>query len=598
MKTEYVKYAVSLAFIVLLGFAVYSSSFGGEFIWDDIAFVRDNELIKSWANAGKIFTVDSAKSLAPGGGAVRYNFYRPLHILSLMADYSLWKLNTFGYHLTNVIFHVLAAIALFWLVMIIFKDRLLASLTACLFVVHPVHTEAVAFISGRADPMSLAFLLFAFVFYIKCQKTGSPAFMIPAIVAYALAILSRETSAILPVLLLLYHVTSKKKIKLAPYLSIAVITLAHIIFRVSMAKHLLSADRVPSIAGAIERMPGFFVAVTKYLSILFMPFGLHMEYGNPSFTFMNPKALFGLVLTFFLLAEAIRRRKENGLIFFSVIFFYIALLPSSNIYPIGAYMAEHWLYLPSIGFFLLLAYGLKSLLKKENLRILGIIVTALLLIFYSGLTFKQNSYWNKLIPFYERTLSYNEKSPRLLNNLGVAYQHDEEYEKAIDAYRKAILTDPDYLETFANLGTAYHDVKDYDRAIAAFKKEIEINPTYPKSYNNLGAVYNDTGEYGKAIEAYRKAIELRPGQMEMLFNLGLAYQNAGKYRESIAAYKRAIELEPDYANAYNDLGVSYHKSGELEKAREAYEKALGMDPDNTVIQNNLKMVRELLLMEK
>ncbi|MCQ9206927.1 MAG: tetratricopeptide repeat protein [Omnitrophica bacterium] len=585
MKPENKKYTlIAIFLIVIVGFAVYANSLGGEFIWDDIAFVKDNEFIRSWDNATRLFTKDAAKSLAPGGGGVKYNFFRPLQILTLMADYSLWGLNPVGYHFTNTIFHILAGLAIFWLITILFDDWILALFTGALFVAHPIHTEAVAFISGRADPMAFAFIILTLIFYIKSLNSKKPIFYILTLLGYVLAVLSREISVILPALLLLYHFSFRKKIKLAPCVPIVAVTAGYILLRSAMASRLLSGENIPSFSGALHRIPGFFVAITAYFRMLFLPFNLHMEYGKALFKFSDPEAILGAVIFVGLLAYAFKEKNRNKLASFGILWFFIALLPQSNIYPVGAYMAEHWLYLPSVGFFLLLARGLKSLRWP----------LIILLVFYSFLTIKQNTYWRELIPFYEKTLKYNSESPRLLNNLGVAYHNNKEYSKAVGAYKKSIEFGPTYFETHSNLGAVYHDIKEYEKAEAMYKKEIAMNPAYPKAHNNLGALYSDTGEYKKAIGAYKKSIEIRPARMEMYFNLGLAYQNAGKYKEAIRAYLKAIELNPNYPNAYHDLGVTYHKTGEYEKAIAAYKRAIKLNPNSEEMYTNLAMANEAL----
>ena len=590
MKPEDRKYIlISIAIIVAVGFGVYANSLRGEFIWDDIAFVKDNEFIRSWDNISKLFARDAAKSLAPGGGGVKYNFYRPLQMLTLMADYALWGLNPVGYHFTNVIFHILAGLAIFWLITILFDDWLLAIFTGALFVAHPVHTEAVAFISGRADPMALAFIMLAFIFYIRSLDSGKPIFYVLTLLSYALAVLSRETSVIFPALLLLYHFSFKKKIKPAPSGPIIAVTAGYILLRSAMASRLLSGENIPSFSGALNRIPGFFAAITAYFRMLFLPLDLHMEYGKALFKFSDPGAISGAVIFAGLVAYAFKERSRNKLVFFGILWFFITLLPQSNIYPIGAYMAEHWLYLPSVGFFLILANALTR--RKTGL---SIAIACGLLIFYSFLTIRQNRYWSKLIPFYERTLEFNRKSPRLLNNLGVAYHNIKEYDKAVEAYKKSLEYGPDYFETHCNIGSVYHDMGEYEKSETCYKKEIAINPEYPKVYNNLGALYSDAGKHKEAIGMYKKSIELDPGRMEIYFNLGLVYQNAGKYEEAIGAYSKAIELDPDYPNAYHDLGVTYHKAGEYEKAIEAYKKAIKLDPGSEEMYINLAMADEAL----
>ncbi|MDO8525869.1 MAG: tetratricopeptide repeat protein, partial [Candidatus Omnitrophota bacterium] len=576
---------ISLLLIAVLGFAVYANSLGGAFIWDDIAFIKDNAYIKDWSNAARIFTLDFSKRLTSGGG-IKYNFYRPLHILTYMADYSLWGLRPEGYHFTNALFHTLAALALFWLIRALFGGTLLPLVTAALFVVHPIHTEAVAYIAGRADSMALLFMLLAFVFYVKgVPVIASPegakqskkarllqplrGFAMTTILCYILALLSRENSAILPVLLLLYHYTFKKPCKFTRYAPILLITIFYLIFRISMSQNLLAGSGAGNPSISPERIPGFFAALTNYVRLLFLPLGLHMEYGDKLFAMTDPRVITGLVIFTTAIGIALIKRRADKIIFFSIAWFFIALLPSSNIYPIGAYMAEHWLYLPSIGFFLLLANGLVSLSlprKSIRLRIPARLAAkprafagmTLLIAFYSFLTIKQNNYWRELIPFYERTLAYSPDNPKIYNNLGAVYYRLGKNEESIDAYKKAIKLNPYYYETSYNLGAAYHALKMYDEAIEAYKKEIAINPALPKVYNNLGAVYFDIHQYEKSIEAYKKAISLDPKNACMYFNIGFAYCRIGKYAEAISAYNKSLSIDPSYVNAYNDLGTAYH----------------------------------------
>ncbi len=148
--------------IALLGFTVYLNSLGNAFIWDDTQLVCNNAYIRSWGFLPQIFS----QHLGAGAGS-RYSFYRPLQLITYVWDYSLWGLNPAGYHLTNVLCHIFAALCLYWLVLILFRDTLLSFLTALLFIVHPVLTEAVTYISGRADPLAFIFIMLTFICYLK-----------------------------------------------------------------------------------------------------------------------------------------------------------------------------------------------------------------------------------------------------------------------------------------------------------------------------------------------------------------------------------------------------------------------------------------------
>ena len=561
---------LSIVLIITIGVTVYANSLNGEFIWDDLAFVQNNDFIKHWPNLPKIFTADATTSMDVGGGGVRYNLYRPLQWLTFMVDYSLWGLNKFGYHLTNVILHVSVALITFWLAGLFFGNRLLSLLTAIFFVIHPVHTEAVAYISGRADPLGLLFMLTSFVFYIKYIEKEKIFFCIISLACYILAILSRESCLILPVLLALYHFTFKKKFRPNLYFSFAGITVAYITFRLLMVRMLLAGRAIP--AGTLaDRLPGTFAAITNYVRLLAMPFHLHMEYGQPAFSMTAPKVIIGIAILIASLVYAFRKRKDK-LIFFSILWFYITLLPSLNLYPVGAYMAEHWLYLPSIGFFLILAKLVSRLAGK---RVGGFAAVSLtLIVFYSLLTIGQNNYWRKLIPFYETTLRYAPESARLYSNLGVAYNDSGRHRKALAAFEKAFEIEPKLLEVNYNIGTVYADTGELEKAIKYFEKEIAINPNYFKAYNNLGAVYSDTGSYEKAIEFYKKAAELESGRVEVLCNLAFAYFKIGDYDKAKREYRKAIEINTRFTKAYNDLAMVYHATGEYEEAITFYKKAM------------------------
>jgi len=158
---------ILIILIILSGFFVYSSSLQGEFVWDDEAFVVKNAYIKDWSKAGLIFITDSG-----AGASTELNFYRPIQVFTYMIDYSLWGLNSVGYHLTSVILHILVALAVYTLIRMLFLNIPLAFFSAMLFTVHPINTEAVSYISGRADLLSALFILLCLIFYIK--NTHSP----------------------------------------------------------------------------------------------------------------------------------------------------------------------------------------------------------------------------------------------------------------------------------------------------------------------------------------------------------------------------------------------------------------------------------------
>ena len=168
---------------------------------------------------------------------------------------------------------------------------------------------------------------------------------------YSLALLSRESALVLPLLILLYHYFFRKKINSVIFMPVCGLAFLYGVLRVTLLRNLLSEMEYSSTL--LQRLPGFFVAVTNYLRLLVAPFNMHMEYGNKEFAFTNPQAILGIIIFASLLAVAVKQKEKRPVFSFSVLWFFVALLPASNIFPINAYMAEHWLYIPSIGFFMI-----------------------------------------------------------------------------------------------------------------------------------------------------------------------------------------------------------------------------------------------------
>jgi len=570
--------------ITLLGFAIYANSLSNDFIWDDGALIEENRYVKSWSYLPQIFTQD----IRSGYKERQLSFYRPLQMVTYMADYSIWKLNPIGYHLTNTLLHIAVALGILWLVSLLFNNSLMACITAAFYVAHPVHTEAVTYISGRADSLALLFMLICFIFYIKSSMSKSPSVYFLMILSYVLALLSRENSLILPVLLLIYHTSFHRKIKVKEFFSVTGIASTYIILRVTVLKGM--AAPLEHATTLFERLPGFFVALTTYVRLLFLPFDLHMEYGGVLYLWTDPKAILGMILLSALLTYALTKGKESRVTFFAIIWFLVALLPVSNIFPINAYMAEHWLYVPSIGFFLVLANMILALHSKEKFKIAATVVGVALLIFYSLLTVRQNTYWRNPINFYKRTLEYAPESARVHNALGYSFHAADNNEEAIASYKRAIKIDPYYAGAHYNLGNAYSVTGKNEEAIAAYEKAINVKPDYPKAFYNLGFVYSTIGKNEEAIKSYKKALEFKDDYAQAHHNLGTVYYAVNKNKEAILSYKRAIGIKPDYADAHYNLGNAYDNINDVEEAISSYKRAIEINPQYAMAYNNLAAI--------
>jgi tetratricopeptide (TPR) repeat protein len=567
---------LSILLISVVGFVIYANSLNNEFVWDDEHLIEKNSYIKNWTHIPKIFTKDIL-----AGVEMQRNYYRPLQAFTYMIDYSFFKLNPKGYHLTNIFIHILVSLSIFWLIEIIFNNRLLSLFTSLLFVVHPIHTEAIAYISGRADPLAAVFLILSLIFYIQHSRFKKASLFVFSLSFYILGLLSKEIVLILPLILVLYDYTFKenKKDYFKSYLPFLVVTLIYILLRLTIL-NFLSEERFIK-TPLLQRLPGTFSAITTYFRLLLFPFRLHMEYGMPIFRLSDINVLLGMGIVVLSLSYAFKSKNEQRLIFFSCLWFFLNLIPVSNVYSLSAYtnayMAEHWLYIPSIGFFLFLGWIFELIYrKKKRLRLIVVVVLAILLGFYACRTIQQNRYWKDPITLYTRTLKYAPGSSKVYYNLGYAYSNKGLYEKAIEEYKKALEIKPNYTEAYNNLGIVYGILGQYQEAIATFNKAIEINPNFSKAYNNLGIVYGILGQYQEAIAVYKKVIKIKQNYAEAHYNLGVIYNKKGMRDKAITEFKEAIAINPNLAKAHNDLAVAYYYKKQYNLAIRHCNKAIGL----------------------
>jgi tetratricopeptide (TPR) repeat protein len=569
------------AVIIILACAiVYANSLEGAFIWDDVHLVKNNTYVKSWRYLPSVFTKDIA-----AGAKVRAYSYRPLQTVSYMVDRSLWGMDVTGYHVTNLFFHIMTALCVFWLIEVLFRKRALSLITALLFAVHPVHVEAVSYISGRADPMSGVFILLALILYIRSGRSGGITLLLLSAASYLCAVLTRENSLVVPFIILLYHYAFRVKLDPKRFVPVLAVTFAYILFRLSALGHLFPHLEYPSTFA--ERIPGFFASISSYARLLIVPLGLHMDRGRGMFDLYDPAVLLGIVILVLSFVYIIRSGRSGGLEFFGLSWFFITLLPQSNLYPINAYMAEHWLYLPSVGFFLLLAAGLMKLYADPKLRAAGVIAALSLFVFFSAVTVKQNTYWRDPMSFYGRVLEFSPHSARAHNSLGLRYEEAGDRKEAMNSYKRAIESDPAFVYPYHNMGRLLSEAGRKEEAVEWYKKALRIDPTFAGTHYNLGNTYSDMNRYEEAVASYKEALAIYPDYADALHNMARAYNSMGRTDEAIRYYGMALKVNPTDASAYNNLGNIYNLSGRYGEAEEAYMKAIELDPAGPDAYNNL-----------
>jgi tetratricopeptide (TPR) repeat protein len=570
---------LSLIFIIVLGFVAYGNSLDNKFVWDDEILIVNNDYIKNLHNIPGFFTKNITYATTD-----KSNFYRPLQMLTYAFDYTVSKLDVRTYHFTNIIMHILVAGLLYWLAQLLFQNSLLSLVSGLLFVSHPIHTEAVTYISGRADPLAALFVLLTAIFYIKyANKANTVFFYLLSIVSYVLALMCKEVTLIAPLVLIIYDSVYKfaGKISLKRYLPFLLILFVYIFLRKTVLNFPVKNIIVMQTT-FVQRIPVIFQSLALYLQKLIFPAKLHMEYELIIPPLTDVRVILGMVTALALLLMAILCRKKEKAVSFSVTWFLINYLPISNIYPLNAFFAEHWIYIPSIGLFILAGWVIGKMLEKGRiLKYLVYLLLAFLLACSLYLTRKQNLYWKDSEHFYKATLKYSPGSSRMHGGLAFIYFQKGMMDEGIAEAEKSLELDPNFVTAYENLGNAYLIKGLYDKAIETCEKAIKINPEAVVAHQNLGAVYFKKGIFDKALAEFEKILSLNPNYKDIYNSIGSTYAMMGKYEEAIPAFQKAMERDPNNVSLYSNLAQVYYYDKKYDLAIKYCDQArkLGYDVD-------------------
>ncbi|MDD4956856.1 MAG: tetratricopeptide repeat protein [Candidatus Omnitrophica bacterium] len=575
------KYAV-LALMLVLGAIIYFPSMQGGFVWDDGPLIVDNSFIKDISHVPDIFSRDWG-----GGAGLQYGFYRPLTIMTYMFNHMVFGPDAFWYHALNVLMHVAVSYALFLMVMMLSGARPVAFFAAIMFLVHPAQVDAVAYVSGRADMLAGLFIIMAMGAYIKCACSEKGSFFFGvSLLCFVMALFFKENSIVLPAMIAGYHWAYRKKADVARILSILLVDTAYIALRFSVMGNILGHEKLTA-SSMLERVPGAFAAIAGYFRIFIVPAGLHADYGARLFSMNEPVVLAGVLIAVALMVLAIKRRGQSPITSFSICWFFVLLLPVANLYPVAFYMAEHYMYMPFIGIFIMIPGWLFS---ARGDRRAACIALTMVVFFWTALSFKQNGYWKDPIAFYQRTLEYTPDSARMHYNLGLAYRNIGELDRAEEAYSRAIELDPEGRDAYYNLAIIYAEKGKKKESVELYKKVIGIDPGFMMAYNNLAIELAYLNERIQAEKVLKHAMKMDPEFIETYNNLGTLYLNTGRSGEAEFLYKKAIKLEPGYAKAYNNLGTIYKDRGRLDDAIAEFRKAVMYDTGYAKAYLNLSIL--------
>ncbi|MDP3921441.1 MAG: tetratricopeptide repeat protein [Candidatus Omnitrophota bacterium] len=580
--------ALALPVLIVFGFVLYSNTFHASFNFDDSVFISENLAIRDIGRLGSIWETHKTRFLPFLSFALNYHFH---------------QLDVTGYHLVNISIHILTSYLVFLIMLstcrtpalkddpLVEHRVLLAAAGALIFLCHPVQTQAVTYISQRMASMACCFYFATLYFYIRFRLDKDSRFLIPAGLCAVLAVLSKQNTFTLPLALLLYDVCfwgigtrGLWRKRCALLLFVLPLVMAYFLF--FAAKDIQSATRMLTAIPRHYYLFTQFSVICTYIRLLFLPVNQSVDYDYAiSTSFFEPVTLISFLFLCSLAGLALRLYKKEPLIAFGVFWFFLTLSIESSIIPINDVIFEHRLYLPSLGFAMILPWCLHRLIKNKRRALIALLILIAVL---SGMTYRRNAVWADGFSLWEDAIEKAPGKARPYHNLGFHYAENGNWEKAIAACLEAIKRDPNHAAAYVTLGRAYGQMGNYDMEIESFQKAIEVSPEpRPKHFNNLGAAYGRRGEYEKAIETFKKGIEQIPNYAPLYNNLGFAYDQVGGYDRALISYEQALELDPKFAEAYNHRGITYGKIGELDKAIENCMRAVQLKPDFADAYNNL-----------
>ncbi|MBI1883295.1 MAG: tetratricopeptide repeat protein [Chlamydiae bacterium] len=519
------KHLFSLLFIVVVILIAYANSFQNHFVWDDDLLIVQNQYLQSPHHISNFFTENIFK-----GSDHESNFWRPLQLISFFMDQKIWGANAYGFHLTNLLLHILASLEVYLFIFLLFRRKGLALLTSLLWALHPIQTEAVTYISGRADPLAAYFILSSLCLYLYHRQRASLLAYLGSLISFVLALLSKEMALMLPVYLMLFETVLYQKgekkfwnifLRLLPFISIVSLYISLRLTVLNFSDSPLIQDNPFRLIPLPLRLLTFtktlfgisFNSITHhwetgYFWLLLFPFNLHMERSTAyAKSFFQWPYLSTLILFGIWIFALFRTSQKSKLQFFGLTLFLIALLPFSDLIPLNANMAEHWLYIPSIGIFLILSDLVFQGFKKYPITVSCLFIPYLL--YLGTTTYFRNQDWKDEMTIWQQTAELSQSS-HIHGNLAVAYGRQGNLQKAEKELKKAVALQFNYPEAHNNLGLLYIAKGNLTEALQEFSWAIQFNPTYSNAYKNLGDVYEAMNNLDEAKKMWKKALEINP----------------------------------------------------------------------------------------
>ncbi|MBI2270799.1 MAG: tetratricopeptide repeat protein [Bacteroidetes bacterium] len=606
--------------VAVLGFMLYSNTFHHLYVLDDYPTIKENKLTKKGL-AGIPEIVKN--SYWYGNDGKNDMFYRPLSVVMFAVEWEFWPDNPMAGHVINVILYALTGFLLFFTLRKLFigQSVLLPFAASLLFIAHPLHTEVVANIKSRDEIMTFLFFLSSIYTLLDYARKGTVLSLVVSLISFFLALTSKESAIIFlfvfPLALFYYtDLTIKKNaITMAWFVAVASV---YMIIRASVLDNQLLGDVVSIIDNTVvkcdypHRFATAMVIIGTYIKLLIFPHPLVYDYSYATFKIVGLDNIWALLsiliyagIGYYMLKNFL---KKDTIVFSLVVYILPVILVSNIFFLTRSTAAERMLYLPSLGFVIILVILLARFLKtdiiksnfsnvssliKNNAKLFGVI--GVLLLAYSYKSYTRAAVWKNNMSLFKTDLEYIPNSARaqysyandltqnlVKDSIRTAAEQEKAYNEAMTGLNKALQIHEGYFEPYFALGQLASYKKDYVKSIELYKKAMSYNREYHFLYNNIGNNYFRLNQFDTAMKYLNIAITMHPDYAEAYSNIGSVYFTRGMQKEAIESYNKAIEYDPKYYDAYKNMGSAYGILKDYNKAMEYFFKAMKIksnDPD-------------------
>ena len=580
--------AFHLSLIILAGVLIYLPSFQVPFVFDDLRNIVKNSAIHDLRDIVAIWN---------------YNPSRFIVFLTFAANYALGGLNTWGFHLVNLLIHLTNACLVYCLAgflltlakqnnMSRFIDqyRTLCLWAGLIFVSHPLQTQAVTFIWQRNASLVALFYLLSLTLYVRAgmnRTRGVPYrfLLLASLLSAILAMFCKQNSFTLPLAVILVEFTfftpchkwENAMQRLTPFLATLCIVpfLAFALHNPELRDVRMIGDRVLSpIAYFLTQLH----VVRTYVRLLFVPIKQNLDYDYPPTYSLNIATLCSFILLAGILVLGLTQFKRRKLVFFGVVFFFLALAVESSFMSLEDLIYEHRLYLPMTGLLLALTglFGSPSVAASWNRKtiLLFLIIPCLALA-----TVNRNRVWLSRESLWQDVVRKSPEKTRGHNNLGIYYQEQGQHEQSRKYFLKMLELDPAYYDlAHLHLGWGYQLQGNFVSAKQHYEQSLKLNPDQPQVLYNLGLIDVDEGKLQSAIETISAALRLDEDHVGYRYQLAATHYYMGAFNHAAEEVNRCLQIDPDALECHFLMGLTLYEQHQYEKSIAALERILEIDP--------------------